>query len=128
MAFGTDPSGGTATLSGEELPVNINLGLASFTLSIDKAASGYVLLATLGGLNTTSDAFVVTGSITDTATVTSTLARAAAEQLGGGCSEPRGLGGRRALPGRPCSPRWRGALARTSARVFVQVVRLPAAT
>ncbi len=61
MAIGTDPSGGTATLSGDKTR-NTADGVATFPgLSIDKSGNGYTLSATTAGLAAlASDAFNVT--------------------------------------------------------------------
>ena len=77
VGFGADPSHGDATLSGA-LPLNLSSGLASFTLAIDKANTGYVLVTSVAGLSGFTSSFDVTGSITDTSTVTSSLASSAA--------------------------------------------------
>ncbi len=61
LAFGTDPSAGTATLSGT-LTVNAVNGIATFSdLSIDTVNSGYTLTASSGSLTPdTSNSFDIT--------------------------------------------------------------------
>ncbi|MGH7704066.1 MAG: beta strand repeat-containing protein, partial [Gemmatimonadales bacterium] len=58
LALSNNPSGANLTGGGAVIPVN---GIATFTgLSLDKAGTGYTLIATSGGLNRTSAGFDVT--------------------------------------------------------------------
>jgi photosystem II stability/assembly factor-like uncharacterized protein len=73
--FGTDASGGLATLGGAH-SVTVSGGFSSFNLSVDKAAGGYTLTATVAQVSATSTGFDVTAA-SDSSTINSTLAGAA---------------------------------------------------
>src|SRR5262249_20316885 len=59
VGFGTDPSGGTATLGGTKT-VSASGGVASFSLSVDKAFAGYTLSTTSSLPAISSSAFAIT--------------------------------------------------------------------
>ena len=62
LSLGTDPSGGAATLSGAG-PVSAVSGVATFSVSLDVAKTGYTLAADASGLNAdTSVAFDISAA------------------------------------------------------------------
>ena len=65
LGFDTDPSGGSATLTGGG-PIDAVAGIATFDVSIDIAALGYTLAATAAARTpATSDSFDVTAAASD---------------------------------------------------------------
>jgi hypothetical protein len=63
LSIGVDPSGGTATLSGTTMNVQVVNGMATFSdLTIDQPGVGYTLHATVGGglADIDSDPFNIT--------------------------------------------------------------------